>query len=52
VIRAWVYDLWKHNAALGLRPIWTDCDGEINAMVEGSKFRESHVLKREECLDL
>jgi hypothetical protein len=21
------------------------CDGEINAMVEGSKFRESHVLK-------
>jgi hypothetical protein len=21
------------------------CDREINAMVEGSKFRESHVLK-------
>jgi hypothetical protein len=21
------------------------CDGEINAMVKGSKFRESHVLK-------
>jgi hypothetical protein len=21
------------------------CDGEINAVVEGSKFRESHVLK-------
>jgi hypothetical protein len=21
------------------------CDGEINAMVEGSKFRESHVLE-------
>jgi hypothetical protein len=25
--------------------ISADCDGEINAMVEGSKFRESHVLK-------
>jgi hypothetical protein len=23
----------------------TTCDGEINAMVEGLKFRESHVLK-------
>jgi hypothetical protein len=21
------------------------CDGEINAMVEGSNFRESHILK-------
>ena len=39
----------------------TSCDGEINAMVEGSKFRESHILKilswranrlREVCLEL
>jgi hypothetical protein len=28
-----------------MKVIYVGCDGEINAKVEGSKPRESHVLK-------
>jgi len=30
---------------LGAIAAGTSCEGEINAMVEGSKFKESHLLK-------
>jgi hypothetical protein len=33
------------DQVLRLQVFGSGCDGEINAIVEGSKFRESHVLK-------
>jgi hypothetical protein len=37
--------LYNKIAKVSLLSAGEGCDGGINAMVEGSKFKESHVLK-------
>jgi hypothetical protein len=37
-IRAWVYDLRKHDAALGIRPIWTVQLREVRYSQRAERF--------------